>query len=327
MRIAIIGGGLSGLALCWHLVKFPNCQVTVFEKKGIGAGASGVSTGLLHPYAGEQVRRSWRAEEGINATCALLKVAEDELKKKIILSKGVIRILEDKEQQEQFARHFFSYGDVEKLDESRFLVASGMTIDVPKYLKGLAQASISKGAKFVIQEIKDLSELEEFDVIIVAAGSSSFAFEGCSVPKADLTKGQVLTYRLPDGVPFSHSLVAKGYISLSDQPDVFHLGSTYERDFHTEDPCVEKAVRELTPKLSFFFPELKHYSLLDCRAGIRVGRRGHYHPFADRMNQKCWLLSGLGSRGLLYHAYAAQNLVEAICADNESLIYKELRIS
>jgi len=325
MKVAVIGGGLSGLALCWHLLQFPGCQVTVFEKKRIGAGASGVSTGLLHPYAGEQARRSWRAKEGIQATLALLNVAEDALGQKIILSNGIIRILEDEAHREQFTHHFSSYQDVEKWGEKQFFVSSGMTIDVPKYLQGLWSACSVKGAQLVIQEIASLKDLEDFDAVAIAAGAGSPAFEEVTL-KVDLIKGQVLTYQLPFDVPCSHSLVAKGYISLSPLSNVFYLGSTYERDFHTEAPCQEKALLELAPKLNFFFPQIKEYSLLECRSGVRVARRGHYYPLVRRLNKKCWMMTGLGSRGLLYHAYIAENLAQAICTDDETLLYKELII-
>ena len=38
MNIAIIGAGLSGLSLAWHLIDRGKCSVTLFDPKGI-AGA------------------------------------------------------------------------------------------------------------------------------------------------------------------------------------------------------------------------------------------------------------------------------------------------
>lgn len=45
MRIAIIGAGFSGLAAAWYFLQQPHLEVTVFDKKGIGGGASGVAAG------------------------------------------------------------------------------------------------------------------------------------------------------------------------------------------------------------------------------------------------------------------------------------------
>lgn len=51
MNIAIIGAGFSGLALAYFLLQ-SSAHVTLFDAVGIGGGASGIATGLLHPYPG-----------------------------------------------------------------------------------------------------------------------------------------------------------------------------------------------------------------------------------------------------------------------------------
>ena len=44
-RIAIVGAGITGLSIAWHLLERGCTEVTVHEKIGIGAGASGVQPG------------------------------------------------------------------------------------------------------------------------------------------------------------------------------------------------------------------------------------------------------------------------------------------
>ena len=72
MKIAVIGAGLAGLATAYYLLEHQDCQVTLFDAKGVGGGASGASTGLVHPYAGEDMRGSWRAHAALEETKRLL---------------------------------------------------------------------------------------------------------------------------------------------------------------------------------------------------------------------------------------------------------------
>ena len=43
------------------------------------------------------------------------------------------------------------------------------------------------------------------------------------------------------------------------------------------------------------------------RAGIRVKNPAHYFPILERIDPKTWVVTALGSRGLLYHAYLEKN--------------------
>ena len=60
--VVVVGGGLTGLAAAWHLLRArPGLSVMLLEAGGLGGGASGRSTGMLTPGVGQdlpgQVRR------------------------------------------------------------------------------------------------------------------------------------------------------------------------------------------------------------------------------------------------------------------------------
>ena len=44
------------------------------------------------------------------------------------------------------------------------------------------------------------------------------------------------------------------------------------------------------------------------RAGIRVTNPAHYFPILEQIDPKTWVVTALGSRGLLYHAYLGKKL-------------------
>ncbi len=284
MTIAIIGAGFAGLAAAYYLSE--NFQVTLFDLKGIGGGASGISSGLLHPYPGEKGRRSWHAEEGLKATRELLKVAEEELGRPVANYEGILKIGQCLDPGE----------DVEVLSSDHFLIKSGITVFPELYLKGLWQACQKRGVKLVLQKIDALQDLTEFDQVIIAAGAGIRNFPECDHLKINFVKGQVLTCTLEK--PLERSVSAKRYFALTPSEKICHLGATYERDFTNDLPCRETAIVLLQPETE----------VLDCRAGIRVTNPAHYFPILQQISAKIRAITALGSRGLLYHAYMGKQI-------------------
>jgi glycine/D-amino acid oxidase-like deaminating enzyme len=313
MKVAIIGAGFSGLSVAWHLLR-AGCEITLFERKGIGAGASGIATGLLHPYAGEQGRRSAFATEGLAATQELLAIAE------LKVMRGIIRHVQNEEQRQMFLGHAQNYGDVEPLTDTSFYITSGMTIDCPLYLQGLWRAL--KGVKLVLGEVTDLNACQGFDHIVVAAGAGAKQFPELSSLGISTLKGQVLKARVPEGVQLPKaSSISKGYVALSQDQRTCFLGSTYERGEVTEEPQADVAKADLLPKISTFFPSACDLQIVECRAAFRVTRVGHYLPIATRVGGNTqvggniWVLTAMGSRGLLYHAYYGKLLASCLTSE------------
>ncbi len=309
MRIAVIGAGFAGLAAAWHLMRQCRCEVTVFDQIGIGGGASGIATGLIHPYPGEQGRRSRFALEAIDAANELIAAAQFKSDQPIILYEGIIRFVQNQEQRQMFLSHCQKFGDVRPHGTNSFWITSGKTIDCRRYLDALWEALSEKGAKLVIQEVKNLEALQHFDRVIVAAGAGWKQFPELSDLKLSNLKGQVLKCRIPHHVQLPEaSSICKGYVALTQDPETCFLGSTYQRDDDTLTPQPELAKEELFSKIGFFYPDVHCLEVIDCKAAFRVTRPGHYLPIAERVNDRVWTLTGLGSRGLLYHAYFGKEL-------------------
>ncbi len=288
-NIAIIGGGFAGVAAAYALSK--NTHVTLFDAVGIAAGASGASTGLLHPYAGEKGRRSWEADSAMEASKELLEVAAREMGQPVADYRGILKK----------GSCIGAGDDVEVLGEDLFLIRSGITVFPKLYLEGLWKAAQKNGAKLQIQKIGRLNELEAFDRIILAAGVGIFDFPECAHLKINAVRGQAVACRLEK--PLERSEVSKQYRAVTEDPLVCHVGATYERGSRSDVPHREEAVRLLQPSLP----------ILSVRAGVRVTNPAHYFPILERINPQTWALTAFGSRGLLYHAYFAKKLVSVGC--------------
>ena len=315
MRIAIVGAGFSGLSAAWNL---PNCQISIFDAKGIGGGASGMAAGLMHPYVGEDGRRSLLATEGMAASNELIARVEEKLGEKIANRDGILRYMVTEEQKVRFLSHCQQYQDVEPHGENCFLVKSGVTVDCPRYLEGLWEMLSERGVKLIKEEISCLSSLKEFDQIIVAAGAGISAFPELHSLKFFTVKGQVLICKAPESLELpSKSSIYKGYIAPFGEKGCCHIGSTYERGICNDLPDLEFARTELFPKIVPLLAEVNQLEVVSCRAALRVIRKGHYFPIIAHIKQGLWAFGAMGSRGLLYHAYAGKLLADAIAAGND----------
>ena len=288
-NIAIVGGGFAGVAAAYTLSK--QACVTLFDAEGIGAGASGASTGLLHPYAGEKGRRSWEADSAMEAAKELLEVSAREMGQPVADYRGILKK----------GACIGAGEDVEALGEDLFLIRSGITVFPKLYLEGLWRAAQRNGAQLQIQKIEQLVVLEHFDLVVLAVGAGIFYFPECSHLKINAVRGQAVTCRLEK--PLERSEVAKQYTAVTEDPLVCHVGATYERGSRSDIPDREEAIRLLQPTLP----------ILNVRAGVRVTNPAHYFPILEQLNSKTRVLTAFGSRGLLYHAYFAKKLVSVGC--------------
>lgn len=296
MKVAIIGAGLAGLAVAWHL-KEREAEVSLFGP--LGGGASGVSTGLLHPFPGKMALPSWRAEEGMLATLELLDAAKKNLGKSVVNRAGIFRFALQSIQREKFCAR------PEWREKSPILaaanlpglwIAEGMTVYSRLYLQGLFQACLAKGIHFDETKVKSLKELSAFDRVVLAAGHETLQFVDLPL---EPVKGQTLLCRYQDPLPLS--LIGNGHITPTEDPELCQIGSTYEHNFVDALPHKE-VIPELLAKAAVFYPPAKDFEVVEVRAGIRLGKKGISKPYIAQLDARTWVFTGLGSRGLLYHA-------------------------
>lgn len=311
-KIAIIGAGFAGLATAYFLLK-EGQAVTLFEADRVGSGASGVCSGLLHPYPGLAARRTYKAEEAIGIAKQLIRVAEEHTPKVVACHQGILRKSINLDQRERLISHCSQWKDVEQLDLDLFLIHSGITVLSENYLEGLSAAVIKMGGELVIQKVEGLDALGAFDHIVVAAGYGVRQFSECQQLKIKFLKGQSL--RLSGKPPFEKSLISQGYIAHIGSTTHFELGSTYEKEFANDLPNMNLAKELLQEKLAY----CPGAEILECKAGVRVAAQNHYLPLIEQIAPNAHVFTGLGSRGLLYHGLYGRTLAQSILSNKPAL--------
>lgn len=108
-RFAVVGAGLAGIAVTWHLLRgsierndaFPIALDVYCRGNGIADEASGAAAGLLHPLT-PRGRPVWRALDAWGAALELVEAAEKASKRdahpKAVWRKGILRLAQSKEQ-------------------------------------------------------------------------------------------------------------------------------------------------------------------------------------------------------------------------------------
>ena len=338
LNCAVIGAGFSGLALCYYLLE-KGQKVTIFDGKGVGGEASGIASGLMHPYPGKEAKLSWKGKEAIEASKELFEIVAKKTKSLNMLRKGVIRLALTEKQKATFLQRSLTCDDVEWIEDvysqigipqeicfPGIFIRSGVTVCPTFYLKGLWEVCRAKGGRFIKKNVT-LKDLKSFDQVAIAAGRGVCAFKECRAEHLiKLNKGQILKCQKPSYLKLNRSVIGKGYIALSQLNDICYLGSTYERGFLKETPCLKTAKGLILSQLSKHFSLCSEFKILKCLSAVRVSHLKSYHPIADQIDAKTWVLTAMGSRGLLYHSYLGKKLACAMVQGDAKQLPKEVRI-
>ncbi len=204
-KIAIVGAGLAGLGAAYFACK-AGFDVTIFDRSGIGSGASGVSTGLMHPFPGKTASISWNGFEAMEYSKRLLTEASRALGKDIASYTGIFRPAVTEEQvfdyqKNQTSKSLWTTKELPGGFVSRGLwISEGITVYSESYLQGLFLACKNMGATF---EIKAFDEFTKFDAVILAAGAACSEFDIVKDVSFRSAIGQSLICQVNEPIPFS----------------------------------------------------------------------------------------------------------------------------
>lgn len=332
MRIALIGIGLSGLATGWFLLKNfsmgENFALTFFDSAGIGGGTSGMAAGLLHPFVGASAKLNRHGLEGYSATKKLLDLASEKLGKPVFNPCGLLRLAITERQKHEYRLSAESNQELiwQVAEETQKKIPSmgfhpgifnknSITVDCPLYLEGLWRACQERGATFEKRSIDSLDELKDFDHIVLAAGALVNKLLPASPLPITAVKGQVIELAWPkDLPPLPFALSSQAYLLMDKEKNSCIAGATYERNFDSALSDISYASKDIMPKAAALIPALKDVSILSCKAGVRASTPDHM-PIVQKVGSKCWVITGMGSKGLLYHALYGEQLAAMIARE------------
>ncbi len=316
MKIAVIGAGFAGLATSYWLTHTTTHEVALFDRLPIGEGTSGIAAGLLHPYRSSSFLPNWNAEVCMQETEFLLNVASSMLPFSCYQRSGILRpITHDTAWDLSELPKECEMWDREKTASlpglkplSALFLKRGITVDCSNYLKGLYLACTRKGLLFEQRDISALTELASFDKIVIATGAAISSLKETEHLPITRIKGQLLEIEHTHN-PLPCPIFAKAYLITKEKSAI--IGATFERRFSNTEPDMRYAQDDLMKKIESFSSWHTRGAVLRCKAGFRATTRDH-RPLIAPINENCVCITGLGSRGLLYHAYMAKQVAHRI---------------
>jgi glycine/D-amino acid oxidase-like deaminating enzyme len=293
MSCVVVGSGIAGLSAA-HFLQKSGLNVTVYSSKKKLA-ASNIFIGILYRYPGRWGKKSKFADEAFVDAKELIDLVERETGRKVIVSSGVIK---------KFAPRLKKFPDIKMVDGDAY-IDDALSIDMREYREGLKD--IIGRDNFVEKEIHSLSEIEGLKVIACGHGVKEL------VPRSGLMYRKGQQYKGKKKSPESEygSIVGRGHISFLED-DRICLGSTYETEFTDDGVDTDFAVREINKKIEPWHESLEDITEKEFVSGVRVGQDTTYLPLLEKIDDDTFIFTGLGSRGLLYHAYYGKILADQV---------------
>jgi glycine oxidase len=342
--VAIIGAGIIGCSTAYFLAR-EGVSVTVYDPAGIAAGASGRNNGLIeHTYdavsaplffESVELLRDWLGESMPATPVGALLLADDEAATRELLT------------------HYSQFPELEpvlldpaaaRVEEPLLaeglwgcLLHTGFAISPLEATTAVADRARAAGAEFVLGEPVDLEALRHSGrEVMVAAGAASTRLLGGLVPE-DAVKplwGVIVLIDLPEHPrhPIIEGTVTRGLttgrienrtpFTLLPSPSWLAVGSTL---LEGAEPRGEDWGPRLLKGGTRFVPSIEKargQSTLVCARPKSFDNR----PILGRVpgEDRLWLASGHGGRGMSLGAASGRLMAEAIIAGSDAAIAAEL---
>ncbi len=327
MKVGIVGGGLSGTLLSWHLIQ-RGVEVVLFDNNQ--NYSSKVAAGMINPLVFRRMTKSWRLDEFMPFLSEFYKELEMETNVSFFHEVTIRRFFSSLQEKNYWLKRqstpeFSPYmEEVTPDDEIYFpeanVFGSGRVkqshyVDTRTFLSAM-HSFLSTRVKIEKEDFdfkcfneKEVSyKGEKLDKLIFCEGYKGLENPLFSYLPLTQTKGETLTVTLTH-VPENESLNRKCFV-LPLGEKKFKIGSTYVWD--TADlSLTEQGRKDILHNLTFLTKE--EPKLLLQQAGIRpttVDRRPLMgeHP----VHKNVFVFNGLGAKGYMLAPLLTKEMVEYI---------------
>lgn len=313
-------------------------NVLVLDAEQPAAGASGAAAGLVNPLMGRKAKAVWRIGAALDAFDTLLREAHAP---SVFSGGGVLRpAVTDKQVaffQEAAERHaaFAEWLPAEAVKDrfpdvvtagGALLLPRGGAADVSALVNALLEAAQERGA--TVQTGTRVTGWEETDAavhatvarneatttltaehLLLAVGQGFSSLPALEALGLYGVKGQTLRVGRPEELGALLPMSGRGYVVPDG--DTLILGSSYEHDFDDLTPS-DEATQYIRQKTAQMLPAIEMAPVLDVKVGVRVYAPDSNLPIAGPLpeHERCWVFTGLGSKGLLTAPLIARSLPE-----------------
>jgi len=322
--VVIAGAGLAGASAALWLSE--TLQVTLVT--GTNPATSSIAAGLVNPFAGLRMGGRLNSETVCDDLIETLKRAN-------ALStynpSGILRPAYDQRQTLQFKsqskinpQHIkWLSPDQIKRDHSYIsaphgaAITTGGILATPDMLNCIlttirkshrvihANVVAWKDRNSYVSVALDSGEVLNTKRLILALGAGYTSFSELLRLNLHKIKGQLVYVPVPEHVIVSLPISGYGYIVPEHERLI--LGTSYDHSPDNDHPTPE-ATNQILTLTKKMIPWLNSSTILGVSAGIRVGVPGTRSPMVGPLTSNIWIITGLGSKGILLASYIARNL-------------------
>ncbi len=322
-EFVVVGQGLAGTAVACQLRRRGR-RVLVMDR-GDPHAASRVAAGLITPYTGRRLARTWRLDDCFPVASAFYRSAEAETGARFLHQAPALRLFTSRDERETAAARIGPSHFDRLINPSWFTAEHGgcdltpaARLDTVRYLDAY-RTLLEKEHAFLAADFDPSADVEptadgvrlpRFGLrvkgVIFCQGVGGVGNPWFPTVSYNPARGEILTLRVPglgETRPVHH---ATWLAPLGDGR--FLAGSTYDRDDLTPAPtALGRAAIEEGLRAFLRLP----FEVTGHRAGVRpvllttrpmLGVHPRFSGLA--------ILTGLGSKGSLYAPYFAAQLVD-----------------
>ncbi|HBW86869.1 MAG TPA: hypothetical protein DEF82_09065 [Crocinitomicaceae bacterium] len=342
-NILIIGAGLAGLSLAYHLKKKGHSVLLLDKGENF---SSTIAAGMVNPMVFRRMNKSWRLDEFMPTAIEFYKELELQLNVKFYHPISIYRCFSSLQEKtwwnEKSAEPEYSNYLGETLSENQLteeiksefgtgIVKQAFWINAALFVQTL-QHYFSSNKELIYQEF-DLEKFDpvnkiynnkSFDDIVFCVGYAQHKLPFFENVPIQQTKGQLMTIKTI-GLSNDYSLNRKCFV-IPVGENIFKVGATYE--WHNDTThCTSEGLIEIKEKLAHLYTG--SYDLVKQEAGIRptVSDRRPVLGKSHEYNH-IFLFNGLGTKGYMMAPLLANEMADLILEGKEPpLEYNSLRFS